>query len=417
MKPAQVYEFMKEFYGGADKVPLSRMDCNNAIGRERKKYLESNDAQTLLEYLKNKQIEDPTFFYAIEIDEEDGRIANFFWADGQSIMDYACFGDAVSFDTTFLTNKFEMPFAPILGTNHHKQTIIFGAALIFNETIESFVWLFETFLTTMSGKHPSTIFTDQDAAMAGAVAYVFPNTSHRLCLFHIYVNVAKHLGHVIHKHHDKFLPDFKRCVYEDRSEAIFIEKWNELLSEYKLEENKWMENLYDLRKNWAAVYRDSFTADMNSTQRSEGMNNVFKKRFRRRLGLSELLAECDKVSASLRENELDADFNSRRKTPVTYIPNLPMLKTAAESYTRRMYSEFEEEFKEQFSFSWKLVQIDGSILTYEVAHMHSNHGATVEFSTVDMTITCSCRKFECIGMYVHTFISNYLLFLIYYGRM
>jgi len=78
MKPAHVYEFMKEFYGGADKVPLSRMDCNNAIGRERKKYLESNDAQTLLEYLKNKQIEDPAFFYALEIDEEDGKIANFF---------------------------------------------------------------------------------------------------------------------------------------------------------------------------------------------------------------------------------------------------------------------------------------------------------------------------------------------------
>ena len=142
-----------------------------------------------------------------------------------------------------------------------------------------------------------------------------------------------------------------------------------------------------------------------------------RKRYRRRLGLSELLAECEKVSASLRENELDADFNSRRKTPLTYISNLPMLKTAAESYTRRMYSEFEEEFKEQFSFSWKLVQIDGSILTYKVAHMHSNCGATVQFSTVDMTVTYFCRKFECIGMYVHTFINNYLLFLIYYGRM
>ena len=54
MKPSEVYEFMKEFYGGANKVPFSRMDCNNDIGRERKKYLESNDAQTLLEYLKNK---------------------------------------------------------------------------------------------------------------------------------------------------------------------------------------------------------------------------------------------------------------------------------------------------------------------------------------------------------------------------
>jgi zinc finger SWIM domain-containing protein 3 len=158
---------MKQFYGGADKVPFLRMDCNNMIGRERNKYLESNDAQILLEYLKNKHIEDPAFFYAMQIDKQDGRIANFFWTDGQSIMDYACFGDAVSFDTTFQTNKFEMPFAPLLGTNHHKQTTMF------NETIESFVWLFQTFLTAMSGKQPSTIFTDQDAAMAGAIAYVF----------------------------------------------------------------------------------------------------------------------------------------------------------------------------------------------------------------------------------------------------
>jgi hypothetical protein len=53
---------MKQFYGGADKVSFLRMDCNNEIGCERNKYLEPNDAQTLLDYLKNKQIEDPTFF-------------------------------------------------------------------------------------------------------------------------------------------------------------------------------------------------------------------------------------------------------------------------------------------------------------------------------------------------------------------
>ncbi|PUZ45172.1 hypothetical protein GQ55_8G201000 [Panicum hallii var. hallii] len=62
MRPSQVFEFMKQFYGGADKVPFGRMDCNNKISRERKKYLESNDAQTLCNYLKNKQLEDPTFF-------------------------------------------------------------------------------------------------------------------------------------------------------------------------------------------------------------------------------------------------------------------------------------------------------------------------------------------------------------------
>jgi zinc finger SWIM domain-containing protein 3 len=144
---------------------------------------------------------------------------------------------------------------------------------------------FKTFLTTMSGKHSSTIFIDQDAAMAGAIAYVCRNTSHHLCLWYIYLNAVKHLGHVIQKHPEKFLPDFKRCVYEDRSEFYFKKKWDELLHEYILEDNEWMANLYGLRAKWAALYQNSFIADMTSTQRSEGMNNVFKNRFRRKLGL------------------------------------------------------------------------------------------------------------------------------------
>jgi zinc finger SWIM domain-containing protein 3 len=242
--------------------------------------------------------------------------------------------------------------------------------------------------------------------MAGAIAYVFPNTSHHLCLWHVYVNAAKHLSHVIHEADEKgnkFLSDFKNCVYEDRSESYFIEKWHELLAKYKLENNSWMTNLYTLRAKWVAVYRDSFTADMNSTQRSEGMNNVFKKRFRRKLGLSELLVECEKVAASLRANELDADFNSRRKNPVPYIPNLPMLNVAATSYTRRMYSEFEEEFKRQFTLTCDLLEATGTTLTFFVKYMESNHGATVLFNTVESTITCSCRMFESIGMFSFTF--------------
>jgi hypothetical protein len=95
---------VKEHYGGEDKVPFTKMDCYNEIGRERRQYLEANDAQALSEYLRNKQAQDPTFFYAVEVDRKNVEIANFFWVDGQSIMDYKCFGDVVSFDTTFQTN-------------------------------------------------------------------------------------------------------------------------------------------------------------------------------------------------------------------------------------------------------------------------------------------------------------------------
>ena len=48
--------------------------------------------------------------------------------------------------------------------------MIFGVALLYGETSESFEWLFKTFLYAMSGKRPTTIFTDQDPAMAKAIS-------------------------------------------------------------------------------------------------------------------------------------------------------------------------------------------------------------------------------------------------------
>ena len=56
--------------------------------------------------------------------------------------------------------------------HHLLEQYFFCVALIFSETIESSVWLFKTFLTAISGKHPSTIFINQDTAMAGAIAMV-----------------------------------------------------------------------------------------------------------------------------------------------------------------------------------------------------------------------------------------------------
>lgn len=49
--------------------------------------------------------------------------------------------------------------------------------------------------------------------------------------------------------------------------------------------------------HWVAVFHDSFTAGMTSTQRNEGMNNVFKKRFPRKLYLPKLSGFESTVSA------------------------------------------------------------------------------------------------------------------------
>ena len=65
---------------------------------------------------------------------------------------YAFFGNLVVFDTTYRTNKYDMICAPFVRMNHHSKNGMFGCDFLLNEKIESFVWLFKTFLKSMSGK-------------------------------------------------------------------------------------------------------------------------------------------------------------------------------------------------------------------------------------------------------------------------
>ena len=81
-------------------------------------------------------------------------MVNFFWVDARSRMAYQYFGDVVTFDTTYKTNKYDMPFASFTGLNHHCQSILLGCALLQDETKQTFVWLFETWLQAMWGKEP-----------------------------------------------------------------------------------------------------------------------------------------------------------------------------------------------------------------------------------------------------------------------
>jgi hypothetical protein len=80
-----------------------------------------------------------------------------------------------------------------------------------------------------------------------------------------------------------------------------------------------------------------------------------------------------------------------------------MLKVAAETYTKRMHSDFEEEFIKQFTLTCDLLEANGTNSMFFVRYMQSDRGARVVLNTEDSTITCSCRMFECIGMFSITF--------------
>jgi len=71
------------------------------------------------------------------------------------ILDYGYFGDVVLLDTTYCTNHANRPLAFFYsyGFIHYRGSINFGATLMHDETIESFKWLFDTFLQAQKKKN------------------------------------------------------------------------------------------------------------------------------------------------------------------------------------------------------------------------------------------------------------------------
>jgi zinc finger SWIM domain-containing protein 3 len=58
----------------------------------------------------------------------------------------------ITFHTTYSTNKEYRPFGVFVGFNHFRERVVFGAALLYDEIVDSFKWLFETFLAFTKSK-------------------------------------------------------------------------------------------------------------------------------------------------------------------------------------------------------------------------------------------------------------------------
>jgi hypothetical protein len=88
-------------------------------------------------------------------------IKNIFWSHASQRAEYVDFGDAITFDTTHKTNSKKMPLAMFVGANNNLKNVTFGQALIGDESVGSFKWLFETFKSCMGGREPHVILTGE----------------------------------------------------------------------------------------------------------------------------------------------------------------------------------------------------------------------------------------------------------------
>ncbi|KAF5445781.1 hypothetical protein F2P56_034805 [Juglans regia] len=389
--------------GGFENLDFQEKDCRNFIDKARQLRLGKGGGEALTDYFKRMRLINDGFVSVVDVDE-DLRIRNVFWADARSRAAYEYFGDVITFDTTYLTNRYSMPFAPFVGVNHHGQSILLGVGLISSEDTATFVWLFRAWLQCMDDRAPKAIITDQDRAMKSAIALVFPNTRHRYCLWHILRKLLEKLGS-----HSQFNNGLKTSIlssiYDSQSCAEFEEKWGQLIQKYDLGDNAWLQGLYTERSFWVPAYlRGVFWAGMSTTQRSESMNAFFDGFVHSGTTLKEFVDQFDNALRKKVEIETTADFMSCNQT-IPCVSPFQIEKQFQALYTNAKYKEVQKELLGMMCSNCLFLNKEGCISTFDVLDeitIEDDHVKTVKYTVYyneeECELKCTCALFEMKGI-------------------
>ncbi|KAK9668807.1 hypothetical protein RND81_13G088300 [Saponaria officinalis] len=220
--PTATFWYVKEYIDGYENIGACLTDFKN-FGREIKCFIGLEDAQ-----MKG-------FYYAYDIDQNKSR------------RNYSLYGENVTFDPTYSTNRYDMIFAPFTGVDHHKKSVTIGASLMSRENEPN----------AMGEKQPHCFFTDQCPAMKTAVPAIFTTAAHRYCMWHIMQKLPEKVGSTVTKETD----------FVNLEPSDFEERWSALISEFQLEDNGWLKYMFSKRQRWIPA----------TTQRSESINNFFKR--------------------------------------------------------------------------------------------------------------------------------------------
>ncbi|XP_074342290.1 protein FAR1-RELATED SEQUENCE 5-like [Apium graveolens] len=370
-----------------------------------------NSARTSNMPREERKARDFEFYYAIQLDETQSY-RSIFWRDSRARKSYMKFHDVIVFDVTYKINNFSMSFAPLTGVNQHRQSILFGCALLSNEQEETFSWLFTQWRNCMWNQPPGAIITDQDSAICNAIAKKNSQTYHRYCKWHLELHEYEHLRS-LQCAHPTFMKDYNKWAKQSKTIEESEESWINLRDKYEqvfkeqltetqknmIKSWKWVKNMYEKRRHWVKAYRkQTFFAGMKYSQRSESMNSYFDGHVNSNTPLSEFVEQYENAISNHPNVEDSEDLVSMTTTPD--FTDMHTLEAHAQRvYCINILKIFQVEFGKKLHCQHykKVVKEDDEIL-YEV-----DCGESVKPHIVDVNIStlfckCSCAKFETGGI-------------------
>ncbi|KAI9160220.1 hypothetical protein LWI28_006291 [Acer negundo] len=278
----KVLELEKGIQGG--QLPFLERDVRNFV-QNRKKIVQENDAlltekrendtMELLDICKATKEADEEFVYDFTMDENN-KVENIVWSYSDSVNAYSMFSDIVYFDTSYRSITYDMIFGAWLGIDNNGRIILFGCALLQDETVGSFVWVLQTFARFLKGKCPQTILTDLDPGLRDAIQSELPSTKHVMSICNILSKLSSWFSLPLGSQFSEFKSEFD-ALYHAESAEDFELRWRQMVPMFGLGSDKHIALLYSFRMYWALSHtRGYFLARMATTAYSKSVDAFLK---------------------------------------------------------------------------------------------------------------------------------------------
>ncbi|XP_019153450.1 PREDICTED: protein FAR1-RELATED SEQUENCE 5-like [Ipomoea nil] len=198
------FRLCREVGGSFESVGATNMEFDN-FKRDLQAYVDVIDGEMIIERLRTKRELCVDFFFDYHLDEEN-RLARLFWADPISRGSFSCYGDVISFDATYSTNRYNLVFVPFTGVDNRKRCITFAAGLITREDV------------------------------------------------HIMTKVSEKVGPGL-ANNEVFHKSLNDIVWNERiSIDDFEVQWKLLMEKYNLSEHRWFGKLFAEREHWIPAF-------------------------------------------------------------------------------------------------------------------------------------------------------------------
>ncbi|RYQ88597.1 protein FAR1-RELATED SEQUENCE 6-like [Arachis ipaensis] len=257
IRPNKTFLALANESRGPSNLGYSEKDLRNYITARLRTSNVNVDVREMINYFMRMKDINPNFFYAINLDNEC-KFRSAVWVDARCRVSYKYYGDVVSLDSTYNTNKHGLPFVSFVGVNHHGKSTILGCALLGNEEIPSYEWVFRQWVKEL-------------------------------------------------------YDEFNDIVWNSRTEKSIEDNWYEFIDEHNLHNNTWLSDLFDDRCMWVPIFfKGEFWAAMRSTQRSESMHSFYENFLHSQTSLVQFVHEYDNVLGIKEQRKLEDDAADSR---------------------------------------------------------------------------------------------------------